>query len=580
MTFQTIFFLQRPVRLSLRDRVARLILVGFLLPGLGYNLGAQPFLTDTIWLSGDQEDQYNIVVLAEAFRTVDQAKFSQAAKSVEASLRKSNAYGPLLDHINIFSVFTPSQDSTVSLRIYDPSPNDPIQEEVLQSTFFSIYYRNSYRAYFMEDSIMIKARRIAAESFPFADATLILTHVPRGVPGSGRASAFQSVALVGTDEYGSSQGDYLVNHELGHAIAGLADAYDASPQESFNKTVNKDPTSIRWHHLLNDEAVGIDSVGVGVYVPNIECIMCYGPPEYFCPVCTERINEVITTPRHAKIPQVHRLWLEEEKPSLGEITVMWDPLEGAENYEVIYRDFLHGSVHSRRTQTNRVTFIGIPGVMLSNQGLFSHALDIRADAASYSSHYANLQVAVSRYPSVPLDTPHDVSISEVGATTFRLSWSQSDRGLASMIRLRNEHGGYSEILTGSSSIVLRGLKPNRTYSVEIAATRPFDLALESSSPFTPLHYVTTDISTAIPSEVLEDPVHLYPTPSSGIVFVDATSAPDQAFLVDTWGRTHTVNLGSDAAKSFQLDLSSFAVGVYLLQLHQGSKTITRKIVIQ
>ncbi len=291
------------------------LLIGALLLFMIQFASAQTYPIDTIQYVGHSENYYDLVIMSEGYTASEMDTFKADAQKVREILALNNAYEPHMDKMNIFSIQTPSEDSGISLRTQFQSPNDPIQEEVIKNTFFGIFFLNSYRAYFLEDSTIVKARHVAGENIHFSDNVLILTNDPIG---SGRAS-FDKVAVAARST-GDLAGydEYVINHELAHSIGGLSDAYDPSAGEGFNKTTNKDPNTIRWKDLLPSDEVGIDSITAGVYIPNLGCMMNIISVDYTCPVCRRRLKTSIADVSD-QLPSTHRAYFlgrDDEIPSL------------------------------------------------------------------------------------------------------------------------------------------------------------------------------------------------------------------------------------------------------------------------
>ena len=194
---------------------------------------AQAYKIDTIQYVGESEDYYDLIIMAEGYRDSDLELFRSDARKVKDIMMLSNAYEPQMDRLNIFSISTPSVDKGLSLIAENPHPDDPIQSTSLKNTFFNIYFRNSYRAFFLDETTILKARHFAAEHVPFSESVLILTN---DEIGSGRASFSGVAAATRPDGAYPGSGAYVINHELAHSIAGLSDAYSTTPEEGLKAT--------------------------------------------------------------------------------------------------------------------------------------------------------------------------------------------------------------------------------------------------------------------------------------------------------------------------------------------------------
>lgn len=76
--------------------------------------------------------------MSEGYTLAEMDTFKADAQRVREVLALNNAYEPHMDKMNIFSIQTPSEDSGISLRTQFNSPDDPIQEEDINNTFFGI----------------------------------------------------------------------------------------------------------------------------------------------------------------------------------------------------------------------------------------------------------------------------------------------------------------------------------------------------------------------------------------------------------------------------------------------------------
>lgn len=462
-----------------------LILCFFLISSLNNAIG-QAYQIDTIQYVGHSEDFYDLVIVAEGYTVAEMELFRTDARNIPAIMAENNAYQPVMNQLNIFSISTPSEESGISLIAYDPQPTEPIQETILKNTFFGIYFRNSYRAYFLDDSIQLKTHQVLGEHIPFSDVALILTNEPIG---SGRAT-YTGVAVAGRPK-GDIWSKYVINHELAHSIGGLSDAYYAGKEEGFNKTTNSDPNSIKWKHLLDSEEVGIDSITPGVYIPNVECFMIDANPNYACPVCRARIKESIADVSK-RLPTPHRVYHLETDTSAKTQTFEWDAIPGATHYEVIYHLYWRNELITACSETNQITFSLLPedfAMTVWHPGntdcCYGASVSIRAYNATASTYYTQYNQNISFEEMVEI--PEVAAITKKSETAYHLDFIQNEALIqAILIRLYNEDGHFSEILTPQKSIDLNGLRKDGNYQFQVAAVYPDNINLNNSSPFSPL----------------------------------------------------------------------------------------------
>ncbi len=446
---------------------------------------AQQYDVTTILQNGSPEKTYNLVVVAEAYTKADFDLFINSSKLIDDILAENPVYADMLDKMNIYAISTPSVDSSISLVALNPNPNaeiDPIQTSVPKNTFFNINYQNSYRAYSLKKETIVKARRVAAEHVPFTDSVLILVNGSQGQPLSGVASTNGFVAVVGVkDSFNKMLEKHALIHELGHSIGGLSDEYALGKEEGFNKTTNNDPNTIRWKDLLHLSDVGIESTipEIGVYIPNLKCTMNTFNHTYFCPVCQNRMKNITNINENKKLPYVHRMYAIDEDEDALTYSYGWDKIPGATNYEVTFKDFGNRLEYTEITNTNQIVF------KLSRIPKYSGiSMTIRAYNDSYSSVFKQFIVPVrSRYNSEPFEVPSTINITNISDTSFKAEWKSNTKSLATLIRLWNSTGEFSEIITDQDFFVFNNLTKNGKYKMEIAAVNPYDHYVSYSSPF-------------------------------------------------------------------------------------------------
>jgi IgA Peptidase M64/Ig-like domain CHU_C associated/Secretion system C-terminal sorting domain len=444
-----------------------------------HNLFSQTMKLDTIQYVGDSEHTYDLVILGEGYVESEIPKFKEDAKKVKDIFQRNDIFSKLLPKMNIFSIGTISQQSGISLRTSSPLPTDPIQIQNIKNTFFGIYFLNSFRAYHLEDSSTYKARNLASEFLPFSDNVLILTNDEDH--SSGRAT-FQGVALAtrfkSTDSLWSN---YLVNHELAHSIGNLADEYYEGKEISFNKDITNDSTKIRWKDLLHLPDVGIDSIATGVYIPNRNCMMAFGAGRYTCPVCSKRLKEVVEEPK--KLGNPHRIVLEKYDKDKKTIKYRWDLVPGATGYEVIFWASWRDGLIVKNTNTDNVTFelseadnMALPSWRVTIQ--------IRAFNSTSSSQFEYYRTSI--YAHTTLSIPVVKETKQISETSYKLFIESKDKTVkVNWLRLYNEEGIHSDILTYKDSITLHNLKKGKKYFYQIAAAIPEESSDFFASPFSP-----------------------------------------------------------------------------------------------
>ncbi|MBL0026443.1 MAG: T9SS type A sorting domain-containing protein [Saprospiraceae bacterium] len=540
------------------------------------SLFSQPYLLDTIQYVGHPENTYDLVILAEGYTQAEIPKFQADAKRVKDAFLTNDVYSTLVPKMNIFSIGTISKESGISLRISSPLPTDPIQTPKIKNTLFGIYFLNSFRAYFLDDTTVYKAKNLASEFIPFSDVVLILTNDDEH--SSGRASFFGVALATKFKNDQSTWSNYLVNHEITHSIAGLADEYYDGKEISFNKDITNDPGKIRWKDLLHLPGVGIDSVGTGVYIPNKNCMMCYGDGSYTCPVCSRRIKEVVEGVS-TNIAGPHRIILEKYDKDKKTITYTWDPSPQATNYEIIFRAFWRQGLIVKTTNTNTVTFDLTPEDIEAIPS-WRILMQIRAFNATSSTRFFDYQTSI--YATKTLSIPVASAILKISETSYRLTISSPDNAIkVNWIRLYNEDGVRSDILTYKNSIELNNLKKGKKYFYQLAAALPEESSEFFASPFSEIMPLN-DITNSTIDESAKSLYTISPNPvSNQQLQIKLSNKLENETLyiqiIDIQGRLHK-HFKTSWQSNLSLDIKELETGEYFAIIGTQSNRSSLKFI--
>jgi hypothetical protein len=257
----------------------------------------------------------------------------------------------------------------------------------------------------------------------------------------------------------------VLNHELAHSIAGLFDAYSFSKEEGFNKTVNKDTATLRWKDLLYLEDVKIDSVTPELYIPNRDCMMAYGPHDYTCPVCSQRIEQSILDISD-RITPPHRVRFIEQNEEDNTQSFAWESVPGATHYEIVFRDYLRDKVYYAVTTELEHSFSLPEEAMATN---YVRSVLIRAYNEDFSSYYIGYNLDQPFISSNAHDIPVIQEISMNSETSFTIKFNQNDFASETLFRLYNGDGNLVEFRTDKRKVELNNLKPDMDYFVQLAA---------------------------------------------------------------------------------------------------------------
>ena len=244
----------------------------------------------TIVNSGPTSNRYDVVILGDGYRAVEQAKFDNDALRVTAALFNDEPYATFAGYFNVHTVFRASNQSGAD----QPDITPPIVRDTVYDATYNtggtprcLYIRNTSQA--------------------SADAAL------------APANEGRVVVLVNDTRYGGCAANFAVSytgssmeavqiHELGHSVGGLADEYDYgggtvyTGSEPGQPNATKSSTGAKWSQWIGFNSVGAYEgcryFAMGLFRPWPNCIM-RGLGRPHCPICREAIvkvaNAVVST---------------------------------------------------------------------------------------------------------------------------------------------------------------------------------------------------------------------------------------------------------------------------------------------
>ncbi len=252
--------------------------------------------------SGKPHDKLDIVIIAEGYTAGEMDKFSDDCERFRDYILEAEPYLSNRDRINIWAVESVSEESGTDL------PGEDIFRNTVVGTNF--YTFGSERYLTTED---MKSVRDVAANAPYDQIFILVNHEKYG--GGGIYNFYS----LGTSD--NPAGDFLFQHEFGHAFAGLGDEYytsevavedfypvDVEPWEP-NITTLVDFGS-KWENMVSRDTpvptpateAYANTVGVyegggyvakGVFRPYIDCTMKSVKYDAFCPVCRRAIQRMI-----------------------------------------------------------------------------------------------------------------------------------------------------------------------------------------------------------------------------------------------------------------------------------------------
>ena len=194
--------------------------------------------TDVIHGSGDPSERIDFVILGDGYSHAEMEKFRRDAKRLSGYLLSAEPFASYKDRIVIRAVETPSETSGVN------KPHPGVFRRSPLSVSYGAFDSERYALGFDNKTI-----RNVASAVPYDFMVIMLNERTYG--GGGIYNLYTTVAAD------NKFSEYIMVHEMGHHLAGLADEYYTSsvayeqqpvtvePWEP-NITALKDPSNIKW----------------------------------------------------------------------------------------------------------------------------------------------------------------------------------------------------------------------------------------------------------------------------------------------------------------------------------------------
>ncbi len=193
-------------------------------------------------LGGDPHSSLDLAILGEGYTRAQRDMFRADFEKAARTLLDQEPFSSLRNHVNLYAVLPPSQDSGC-----DEPQRGVWRRTALGCRFFSF---GSPRYLLTESN---RALREAARVVPYDLPIIMVNHERYG--GGGIYNLYCTFTAHGR------WAGYLLVHELGHALAGLADEYYTSDVASTglypqgteplepNITAFLDPAALKWRDL-------------------------------------------------------------------------------------------------------------------------------------------------------------------------------------------------------------------------------------------------------------------------------------------------------------------------------------------
>jgi hypothetical protein len=265
----------------------------------------------------------------------DQALFDLNTLDTARSLFGEDVWNEHRDGFNIFRIRLVSQQAGHELRTNDGAVI------LHRDTALGTYLDSAERGWIFESNDALVSQYIN-QYLPECDTRIVVVNQPVTM---GRVTSY-------VFHYGGEidlSRHYVIAHELGHAIGGLADEYTEFDQtysgaevNSPNVTALTDPGRLPWKALLTagkeiPSVPGSGGVGLfegaqyvtgGMYRPTEHCMMVGGGR--YCPVCTNAL-EIRLDDNGEQIPAAVPIAPIAATPTRYP-TFTWQPLTGVSHY--------------------------------------------------------------------------------------------------------------------------------------------------------------------------------------------------------------------------------------------------------
>lgn len=230
------------------------------------------FPVHVIHKTGDDKENFVIVIMGDGYTADEQDKFLQDAKQKAQGMLSWSPYKEYSDHINIYAVQAVSNESGIS--VYGGKSVD---------TYFHIRVVGKAAGFSNGGADKAKAlRQELEENYLDEGANVGTIHMLSNADGYYGASV-NSLFSFSADSDENRNGTVMA-HEIAHSIGGLGDEYERYTNKP-NTSDTSNPDTIKWSKMLGFRGIGVTMAGTETaFAPSRECMMRWlGQP--FCEVC-------------------------------------------------------------------------------------------------------------------------------------------------------------------------------------------------------------------------------------------------------------------------------------------------------
>ena len=252
--------------------------------------------------SGDITKKLDIVIIADGYTKSEVEQMKKDFETFKNYLINAQPFNLNTDKINIWGVAAISSQSGIT------NPRDSIKVKTAIGSSFNTLYSDRY--------LMTLENKTLHDQLANATYDQIIIMCNSKKYGGGGIYNFYCTAAAG-----NAQANFLIQHEFGHAFAGLADEYytsDVTVEDFYPLNIEPWEPNIttlvnfdaKWKNMLdkntavptpvedtNKNLTGVYEGGgyisKGVYRPFMDCTMKSVRADAFCPVCKRAIQQMI-----------------------------------------------------------------------------------------------------------------------------------------------------------------------------------------------------------------------------------------------------------------------------------------------
>jgi len=266
------------------------------------NTNTYKFDTEKIKYNGEPSKKLDIAFVAEGYTKEEMGKFIKDCQKIATSLLSIEPYKKNAKKINIWAVKSVSEESGVTI---------PTENKFVNTVLGSSYNTFDIERY-LTSTEHFKIRD-AASNVPYDQIYIIVNSNTYG--GGG----IYNFLCMGTSD--NALFDFLLWHEFGHSLSGLADEYvsdDVAFQETYPFDIEPWEPNIstlvsfenKWQQDVtkntpiptSDSIPKNDAIGAfegagyvvkGVYRPMKDCIMRSANQKKYCTICNKAVEKAI-----------------------------------------------------------------------------------------------------------------------------------------------------------------------------------------------------------------------------------------------------------------------------------------------